>query len=444
MRKSLVVSCRACRPPAMHARQHRKRMLCGLAMRAGQAGLLLVVSLLGCGQLTQQVAVTDLSNQGEISGKVFDLSASNVYASKYVVIVGAKVYVGTFEATTDTSGAYKLSGNPAGEIAITATAEGYIPLTLAVNRRTANIYLSRTGSVSSESGSATISGTIYGLPSGVTSVGGLASSLLKTSTKLSYDSSLYKYMLTEAPDDGETYLFACYTSSEAGTSRSVYTYAKFNMGSVSKEVNLDFGTSTNFLGVNVNLPSAYKYPNININIYSGYRAVNSIYSRTSAQESTFQAGSLPALQSGDYFGLSVSASSTEEGIKIIGKYNLSGGSTVNLDLTTLPKLTSASPSDGASLSSYPIFSWEAINDDRVGYLVYIYPKGSSTAVWAGITKDNSIAVPSVISLTSGEYRWQMQVVFYSNLDLADIGPSLAQSYLEWGFVTPMRSFTYAK
>lgn len=404
------------------------------------------ISGLGCGR-SAEIPAYDLSNKGEIQGKVYDLSASNVYASKLVLISGAKVYAGTFEVTAGADGSYKLSGIPAGEVLITATAEGFLPQTLAVNRSTVNIYLSG-GSSTSESGSATITGTIYGLPSGVTLVYGLASSLLKRSSDFSYNSSLYKYILTNAPDDGETYLFAYYLSSEAGTSRNIYTYTNLDMTSGTKEVNLDFATSVSTLAVNAILPSFYKYPTLYINIYDGFRSVKEMYSRTQTQETTFLVSSLPALQAGDSYGIYVSTHSTAEVMtKFLYKYNVKNNSTVEMDLTTVPKLNLSAPVDGASFSSNPTFSWEPIADDGVVYVVCLSRAVDPYAninVWFGLTKGSSITLPIAVSLTSGTYQWQVNAICHSNLDIADVGLTASQSYINWHLLSGLRGFTYAK
>lgn len=402
--------------------------------------------IIGTGCSTTPLTVADLANQGKIQGKVYDLAASNLYAGKYQPIPGAKVYAGTAETVTGADGSYGFSGIPAGVALITASAEGYVPQTLAVNRNSVNIYLGG-GTATSESGAATVTGTVYGLPTGVTSVYGGAFSLLKSSASFNYDPSLYKYALTGAPDDGETYLFAYYASSEAGTNRYIYAYTKLNMTPASQEVNLDFGASTKSLLVKAALPLNYKYPTLGVNIHNGWRPSKNIYSGTQTEESTFSVSLLPTLQSGDSFGVTVTALNTitgEAAYKFLAKYNLAEGATVDLDLGTVPTLTPNSPNDEAALSANPAFSWEAINDDRVIYIVLVMSESPSRTVWTGYTKGNSLALPDTVTLSNGVYRWQVAAAYYSNVDLADLGLTSAQSYLNWGVVSANRRFTYVK
>ena len=253
--------------------------------------------------------------------------------------------------------------------------------------------------------------------------------------------------MTEAPDDGETYLFAYYASNEAENYRSIYTYTRLNMTSASQEANLDFGTSKNNLTVTAKLPAGYQYPVLSVNVFNGFRALKNIYSRTQTQESTFAVSTLPVLLTGDAYGLSITAVNsvtTEVALKAISKYGIAEGAAVDLDLSAVPDLRLSGPADGASLNSIPAFSWEAISGDRIIYMASVVSEDSWRTIWMGYTRGNSIALPDAVSLANGTYRWQIAAAYFSNLDLADLGPTLAQSYLNWRVVSAVRRFTYVK
>ncbi|MBI5701136.1 carboxypeptidase regulatory-like domain-containing protein [Candidatus Saganbacteria bacterium] len=403
--------------------------------------------VVGCGKLSNSPNIVSLANQGEISGKIYSLSASNYYADKFVPIPGAKVTVGTIEVIASADGSYKISGVQAGEMQITATAEGFSANTIKANRNVINFYL-QGGSSSTEKGTATITGTIYGLPSGISSVYGSAISAAKGSSSSSYDPSLYKYTITGAPDDGETYVFAYYSTYEAGLNRRVYSYKKVSMTSASREVDLDFAASDKSLVVNIKNKQGLVPGTLYAHLYNGYRLLLSgLYNKSQTQEGTVNISKIPALEPGDSYSVNIYASGTAAGdITSINLYknSLTAGQSVDLDISTIPDFKINSPTSGETLSSHPTFAWEPISDDKTLYVVYLYPTDSYSTIWWGMTKSSSITLPEAVILNSGGYKWSVAVLNASNLDPADIIPSISQSSYNWIIGSSMRSFTYAK
>jgi len=410
--------------------------------------LLLLIMICGCGQMGAGNSVSDLSNKGAVQGRIYDSASSPVAAGKYVPVPGAVITAGAASAVSGADGSYSLSGLPAGEIMVTASAEGFTSQSLTVNSSSVNFYLAGKN-YSPTGGSSVITGTIYGLPRGVTIVDGAAFTLQERSSHFTYNSSLYQYTLSQAPDDGETYLFAFYTSQEADTYYcNYYTYTRLNMNSSSQEVNLDFGNSTGSLAVNASLPADYQYPSLMIALYNGARFVNELYWKTQSQEANFVASRLPALQSGDSFGVQLSVTCKVGGetmMKVIARYGVTAGAALNFDLTSVPALFTSGPIDGAALNSNPTFCWQKLSGTNILYYVTLMTDElTPRTIWTGYTAGDSLTLPDSVVLNNGSYKWQLSAANTTGIDLADIGASIAGAYINWGVVSSVKKFSLSK
>lgn len=374
--------------------------------------------VVGCAKV-QQIS----GNAGTISGYVY---CGATYVSS------TKTYSGTAEATvmaggkttiTDSSGYYTLNGLPAGEITVTAFKDGYASQTIVADNGTisfilypqqSNYYSSSTG------GTAVLTGTVTGVPAGL-SVHGTAYSKNKYSSNSSYNSTAQTYTITGAPDEGEVYVTVYYSTYEAGSYLDKYAYGKTSANpGETKTLNITFGDYKSLSG-NISLPSGFTAGSVSSSLYKGYQYRGGL-SRASNPSSTYQINYLPPLESGDSYAISVWASNSGGDYIYKLYYNITG-TTQDVDLSSLilPAPASPSPSDGANLAgTLPSFAWDKVAGENIVYQIslYEYSTSESKSIWSVWTKNNSIAFPSGTigsgGLTSGKtYRWSISAGSYS-------------------------------
>jgi|GEM_PF-4609476 hypothetical protein len=396
-----------------------------------------ILFLMGCGNFISSSKTVSLANQGEISGKVYDARRYDVNVAQYFPVANAKLYIGTIEAETTADGSYHFSNVPAGEIAITASAEGYYTQTMVANRNVINIYLDN-GSFPVASGASTITGTVYGLPGGVNYVDVCAYTPIQNTVFSQYNSALFKYSVPNAPDAGEIYLVANYYPGP------VYTYNRFAMSPGTKEVDLDFGNSINYLTVEAKSLAGYEEPHVVIFLSAGARLITNLYYGNSGTIT-----SLPRLLSGDVLTVIAYAAKTDGVSKEVVARELykyvQPGEKVEMNLEEVPSVFQTAPDDNVQIGNSPAFTWTAIPDEQVIYLIRLAKANPDQLIWSGWTRNNFIQLPEMINLVNGQdYKWIVAAAKILNVDLADCRNESSQTYVSWESVSDWRSFTYAK
>jgi hypothetical protein len=373
--------------------------------------------VVGCAKV-QQIS----GNAGTISGYVYCAATYNSSAKTYTGTAEATVMAGGKTIITDSTGYYTLSGLPAGEIAVTAFKDGYASQTIVADNGTISFILypqqSSYGS-SSSNGTATITGSLTGVPAGLF-VHGTAYSKNKSSSYSgwSYNSTTQTYTITGAPDEGEVYVTVYYSTYEAGSYLDKYAYGKTSANpGETKSLNISFGDYRSLSG-SISLPSGFTVSWISASLYKGYQYRGGL-SSASSPSSTYQINYLPPLESGDSYSIAVYTSNSG-GDQISKRYYNITGTTQDVDLSSLtpPTPSSPSPADGANLAgALPAFAWDKVAGENIIYQInlYEYSTSESKSIWSVWTKNNSIAFPSGIigsgGLTSGKtYRWIVAAV----------------------------------
>jgi hypothetical protein len=423
----------------------------------------------GCGQISQ-ISPEEQAHSGVVSGYVYDFYTYDSSAKTFSGMEGATVVAvasgasaaaiasSTSIATTDADGHYTLENVPSGTVAITAFKSGCSSNTIVTDRALVGFLLYRHGGspYSSTDGTATITGSVSGIPASAISIYGSAKSEQGSTSwsDWSYNSSTTTYEVANAPDDGETYVIIYYTSYESAAYVYRYAYGRVNT-SPGETANLDiaFGEYTTLSG-NISAPSGFTPNHVSPSLYKGYQQRAYFSSSYLFGASTYEITGLPRLLSGDSIGVSVSSTS-EAGSLTAYFYGLTGS---DLDFSSLsfPTLGSACPTDEANLAgTLPSFSWDAVAGSNVFYAISLYDVTTpeSITVWNCLTTGTSVAFPSAVSsggtaLASGkEYRWNVSATsVLPGFNINDL-PGLYEDVLDdfrtiFGAYTGYRTFTY--
>jgi len=387
-------------------------------------GILGLGFISGCGEGIPDDVIhsVDQPNYGSIDGYVYDYATANYNTGTYTGTSGATVMTSTKSAITDANGYYKLEGIPAGEIAVTVFKDNYYSTTLIANRSRMNFLISPQVVVFPlRKGTATITGTIEGLPVGATIYGRAVSSRKSSEwPDWSYNASTKTYTISNAPDEGEVYVTVYYNIS-GGT--LYYTYGKVtaNPGET-KSLDLRFGTYTSLSG-NVSVPSGYTVSRtISCSLYKGYQH-RGYFTQISllSTATTYEVLGLPPLSAGDYYLIYLTAQDSN-GNQISKYFYNSTGGTQDLDLSSVPalNLTSPSPANNANLSgSLPAFAWNPVSGSNINYILAITETSpESKSIWGAFISGTSISFPSGITgsgtLVSGKtYAYTVLAISYS-------------------------------
>ncbi|MFC1568294.1 hypothetical protein ACFL37_01190, partial [Candidatus Margulisiibacteriota bacterium] len=219
-------------------------------------GLLLLslacLGALGCARIA--VSELEQTHSGTISGYVYDFYTYDSEARTFTGIEGVTVVAvangasaaalasATSVATTDADGHYTLENVPSGTVAITAFKSGCSSNTIVTDRALVSfiIYVHGGTYSSASAGTATITGALSGIPATAVSIFGSARSEQGSTSwpDWNYNTATSTYEVTNAPDDGETYVTVYYTTYESGAYVYKYAYGKVNT-SAGEIANLD-------------------------------------------------------------------------------------------------------------------------------------------------------------------------------------------------------------
>ncbi len=424
----------------------------------------------GCARV-QETSADEEVQSGTITGYVYDQYSLNYSTMTFtgtpdVTVLATVVDASaagvsaqtTYVATTAADGSYTLSGLTSGQtLNITAFKDGYVSQTIITDKSTVNFpFTPQSGSMGSSAGTATITGTITGIPDSVTYVYGRATSANQSSSDFTYYSATGTYEVEDAPDDGETYVLTYFYTTEAGSSVAKYAYGKVNTeAGGTASLNIAHGTYSSLSGsvagpTDSNLKYAYAY------LAKGYRTKGSMgYEALNfTASSTYEIQYLAPLQSGDSYAL-YAYGTMEGGSFYKFFYGVSDDVALDCSEATLPVpgAYSACPASGEDLAGeIPYFTWQAVSGDNVFYSVSLYNTSSYKTIWTGMTKGTRIDFPAGLSgsgalVSDEEYSWSVTATsmpgirinnfpgtFYTNL--AD------DTRLIFGTTADSRTFTF--
>ncbi|MCX5727131.1 MAG: carboxypeptidase-like regulatory domain-containing protein [Candidatus Saganbacteria bacterium] len=433
----------------------------------------ITATLTGCGSGAKESGVPSGTNKGTITGHVYDASTydnstssisrlsskliktkpNSIFSKSKLLSISkllsrlispssrilsysgtpeVTVMVGNIVATTDANGAYTITGLPSGTVAITAFKDSYQTTTLVVNSDTVNFVLSPQAEYGPPEGTATITGTIEALPEEIypstdDDMYLSANSISQYSENSSYDPDSHIYNISNAPDNGQTYVIASYCP-ENYYNQDVYgAYGRIDMtGGGTKYLNLDF-TSVTAISGSVTTPSNFSPAFLSSYLFNQDNNIGYLAGYNFDYSSNDYLITNPQLLSGDSYFLWVLCLDPDWNCLGQEVYNFTGTSK-NFDLSSLkvPSIKDPSPADGADLNGdLPTFAWNSAGSNKIYRVVVYEPYEPWRDIWECYTKNTNITIPSNI-IGSGtmspdvEYCWNVSATSYDNFNINDM------------------------
>lgn len=361
-------------------------------------------------------------NMGTISGYVYTYNRTTGVYSGISAVVSVSTEAMTLEvaASTDADGKYTLMGLPSGTVAVTATREvggswaNLREMTIVANSDIINFVICGMY----EPGTSTIRGTIEGLAGNpaleiYTNVTVRTASGRRSDYSFSYNPGTYRYEITGAPADRDTYVNIMYDK---------YGYNKIDTsGGGQYSLNISLESWITLEGTVLNIPDNYLFEQADAEIFNNHRFVSEwFYTCNKTGPESFSLNIIPA-KSGDSYCAYINANSADSAFfKYFYYDNLGTKETFDLSSLALPEKLVTSPSVNEIISGTPSFEWNSVPGVTYYYLE-CYDKAIpyTSFYWGVYTCDTRISLPACVmsQMISGhKYYFSVEAVKYINPD----------------------------